>query len=89
MIRINYPSNPDLRYRYPDPTPEILNNMMHAIATVPRLYVQTLHLMNKMNLPPPFGPIQNESIPTLLVSYALLKPIIFLFKTSKNYSKAY
>lgn len=37
--------------------------MMHAIATVPRLYVQTLHLMNKMNLPPPFGPVQNDSIP--------------------------
>lgn len=36
---------------------------MHAIATVPRLYVQTLHLMNKMNLPPPFGPVQSDSIP--------------------------
>ncbi|KAG2221141.1 hypothetical protein INT45_004450, partial [Circinella minor] len=65
-LGINYPANPDLQYQYPDPTPEILNNMMHAIATVPRLYVQTLHLMNKMNLPPPFGPIQNESIPSLL-----------------------
>ena len=27
---------------------------MHAIGSVPRLYVQVLHLMNKMNLPPPF-----------------------------------
>ncbi|KAI9266644.1 hypothetical protein BDA99DRAFT_558698 [Phascolomyces articulosus] len=67
-LGIHYPPNPDLRYRYPDPTPEILNNMMHAIASVPRLYVQTLHLMNKMNLPPPFGPVQNESIPTTVLS---------------------
>ncbi|CDS13374.1 hypothetical protein LRAMOSA05552 [Lichtheimia ramosa] len=65
-LGIEYPANPHLRYRYPDPTPEILNNMMHAIATVPRLYVQTLHLMNKMNLPPPFGPVQNDSIPDSL-----------------------
>ncbi|KAI7885515.1 hypothetical protein K492DRAFT_171533 [Lichtheimia hyalospora FSU 10163] len=65
-LGIEYPANPHLRYRYPDPTPEILNNIMHAIATVPRLYVQTLHLMNKMNLPPPFGPVQNDSIPDSL-----------------------
>ncbi|CDH50491.1 hypothetical protein RO3G_15020 [Lichtheimia corymbifera JMRC:FSU:9682] len=65
-LGIEYPANPHLRYRYPDPTPEILNNIMHAIATVPRLYVQTLHLMNKMNLPPPFGPVQTDSIPDSL-----------------------
>ncbi|KAI9493878.1 hypothetical protein BDB00DRAFT_821103 [Zychaea mexicana] len=65
-LGINYPPNPDLHYRYPDPTPEILTNMMHAIASVPRLYVQTLHLMNKMNLPPPFGPAENDSIPAIL-----------------------
>ncbi|KAJ8662975.1 hypothetical protein O0I10_001151 [Lichtheimia ornata] len=65
-LGIEYPANPHLRYRYPDPSPEILNNIMHAIATVPRLYVQTLHLMNKMNLPPPFGPVQSDSIPDSL-----------------------
>ncbi|KAI8139208.1 hypothetical protein BJV82DRAFT_255100 [Fennellomyces sp. T-0311] len=65
-LGIHYPPNPDLQYRYPDPTPEILTNMMHAIASVPRLYVQTLHLMNKMNLAPPFGPVQNDSIPAML-----------------------
>jgi len=28
---------------------------MNAIVAVPKLYVQVIHLMNKMNLPPPFG----------------------------------
>ncbi len=40
---------------------------MNAIAAVPKLYTQVLHLMNKMNLPPPFGPILPESIPTLVI----------------------
>ncbi|KAI8365211.1 uncharacterized protein BYT42DRAFT_589177 [Radiomyces spectabilis] len=65
-LGLHYPSNPHLRYQYPDPTPEILSNIMHAIASVPRLYTQVLHLMNKMNLPPPFGPIDRESIPASL-----------------------
>lgn len=62
-LGISYPSDPQLRYRYPDPSPEILANITHAIASVPRLYVQVLHLMNKMNLPPPFVPVQSASIP--------------------------
>eukprot|EP00743_Colponemidia_sp_Colp-15_P008520 GILK01009268.1.p1 GENE.GILK01009268.1~~GILK01009268.1.p1 ORF type:complete len:187 (+),score=19.37 GILK01009268.1:40-561(+) len=45
-----------LTYKYPPPNPIILNNISHALANVPRFYVQVLHLMNKMNLPPPFGP---------------------------------
>ncbi|CAI2186797.1 3467_t:CDS:2 [Funneliformis geosporum] len=45
---------------------KILYNIMNAIAAVPKLYTQVLHLMNKMNLPPPFGPILPESIPALL-----------------------
>ncbi|KAG1172827.1 hypothetical protein G6F70_005404 [Rhizopus microsporus] len=62
---IDYPSNPHLRYLYPDPTPEILTNITHAIGSVPRLYTQVLHLMNKMNLPPPFGPLVKHAVPTL------------------------
>ncbi|KAI8337916.1 hypothetical protein BC941DRAFT_424051 [Chlamydoabsidia padenii] len=65
-LGFNYPSNPHLLYQYPTPTPDIMNNMMNAIATVPRLYTQVLHLMNKMNLPPPFGPTSQASIPSLL-----------------------
>ncbi|KAG0172339.1 RNA-binding region-containing protein 3 [Apophysomyces sp. BC1015] len=65
-LGIQFPSNPHLCYRYPDPTPETLSNIMHAIATVPRLYVQVLHLMNKMNLAPPFGAVDRSAIPSLL-----------------------
>jgi U11/U12 small nuclear ribonucleoprotein SNRNP65 len=39
---------------------------MNAIIGVPKLYTQVLHLMNKMNLPCPFGPV--TSTPPL-VSY--------------------
>ncbi|KAF7731907.1 RNA-binding region-containing protein 3 [Apophysomyces ossiformis] len=39
---------------------------MHAIATVPRLYVQVLHLMNKMSLAPPFGAVDRTAIPSML-----------------------
>ncbi|KAI9022179.1 hypothetical protein CLU79DRAFT_751526 [Phycomyces nitens] len=65
-LGLQYPPNPHLCYRYPDPNPEILSNIMHAIGSVPRLYVQVLHLMNKMNLPPPFRPVDRDSIPNLL-----------------------
>ncbi|CAG8489451.1 719_t:CDS:2, partial [Paraglomus brasilianum] len=44
---------------------EILQNITSAIAAVPRLYTQVLHLMNKMNLPPPFGPVYENSVPEL------------------------
>jgi U11/U12 small nuclear ribonucleoprotein SNRNP65 len=38
-------------------------NIYNAIASVPELYVQVLHLMNRMNLPTPFGsllPVSKE-----------------------------
>ncbi|CAG8497500.1 6799_t:CDS:2 [Diversispora eburnea] len=65
-LPMNYPSNPTLHYRYPPPTVETLQNIMNAITAVPKLYTQVLHLMNKMNLPPPFGPVVPESIPSLV-----------------------
>ncbi|KAK2091570.1 RNA-binding region-containing protein 3 [Saguinus oedipus] len=42
---------------YPPPSSTILANIVNALASVPKSYVQVLHLMNKMNLPTPFGPI--------------------------------
>jgi U11/U12 small nuclear ribonucleoprotein SNRNP65 len=54
---VAYPYNPRLAYAYPSPTVNILTNIANALASVPRFYVQVLHLMNKMNLPPPFGAI--------------------------------
>ncbi|KAI9276150.1 hypothetical protein BY458DRAFT_532918 [Sporodiniella umbellata] len=62
-LGVNYPANPHLRYQYPDPAPDIIKNITHALMSVPRLYIQTLHLMNKMNLTPPFGPIKKEYQP--------------------------
>ena len=50
-----YSFDPQLQYVYPPPTVTILTNIANAIASVPKLYVQVLHLMNKMNLPAPFG----------------------------------
>jgi len=54
-LGLNYPMNPFLEYCYPRPNPHIINNIMNAIVSVPKLYTQVLHLMNKMSLPPPFG----------------------------------
>lgn len=43
-----------LSYKYPDITPEIVVNMVHALFSHKPFYVQTLHLMNKMCLDDPF-----------------------------------
>ncbi|KAI8980921.1 hypothetical protein BDB01DRAFT_836582 [Pilobolus umbonatus] len=60
---VQYPSNPQLCYVYPDPSPDIITNISYAIGSVPRLYTQVLHLMNKMNMPPPFLPVDKDAIP--------------------------
>ena len=53
-----------LSYRYPEPNVMILTNIANALATIPKFYTQVLHLMNKMNLPPPFtGPTLTPPIP--------------------------
>ncbi|XP_059165684.1 RNA-binding region-containing protein 3-like [Physella acuta] len=54
---LKHPRRPDLRYLYPPPTPSILRNIMNTLAAVPKFYVQVLHLMNKMDLPAPFGAV--------------------------------
>ncbi|KAI8055950.1 hypothetical protein BDF22DRAFT_774202 [Syncephalis plumigaleata] len=53
-LGVHYPAPPHLHYLYPPPNPRTLRNIMTAITAVPKLYTQVLHLMNKMNLPPPF-----------------------------------
>ncbi|KAK2106930.1 RNA-binding region-containing protein 3 [Saguinus oedipus] len=54
---LTFPLNSCLKYMYPPPSSTILANIVNALASVPKFYVQVLHLMNKMNLPTPFGPI--------------------------------
>ncbi|KAJ7370378.1 RNA-binding region-containing protein 3 [Desmophyllum pertusum] len=53
--KIKYNSSPGLHYVYPPVNVAILTNIAHTLVCVPRFYVQVLHLMNKMNLPAPFG----------------------------------
>ncbi|XP_072234530.1 RNA-binding region-containing protein 3 [Leuresthes tenuis] len=56
-LGLKFQSNPTLKYLYPPPSSGILANITHALISVPKFYVQVLHLMNKMNLPCPFGPV--------------------------------
>ncbi|XP_039983469.1 RNA-binding region-containing protein 3 isoform X2 [Xiphias gladius] len=56
-LGLNFQSNPTLKYLYPPPSNGTLTNITHALMSVPKFYVQVLHLMNKMNLPCPFGPV--------------------------------
>ena len=53
-IGVSYPSNPLLKYLYPEPNADVLLNICGALLSVPKFYTQVLHLMNKMNLFSPF-----------------------------------
>nr|CAH7725561.1 unnamed protein product [Callosobruchus chinensis] len=54
-LGFHQPPPSHLKYLYPKPNRATINNIAHALATIPRFYTQVLHLMNKMNLPPPFA----------------------------------
>ncbi|XP_055038732.2 RNA-binding region-containing protein 3 [Misgurnus anguillicaudatus] len=56
-LGLKFQRNPTLKYFYPPPSSGILTNIAHTLLSVPKFYVQVLHLMNKMNLPSPFGPV--------------------------------
>uniref|UniRef100_A0A8C2XAT6 RNA-binding region-containing protein 3 n=1 Tax=Cyclopterus lumpus TaxID=8103 RepID=A0A8C2XAT6_CYCLU len=56
-LGLTFQSNPTLKYLYPPPSNGILTNITHVLMSVPKFYVQVLHLMNKMNLPCPFGQV--------------------------------
>uniref|UniRef100_A0A8D2IYB3 RNA-binding region-containing protein 3 n=1 Tax=Varanus komodoensis TaxID=61221 RepID=A0A8D2IYB3_VARKO len=71
---LTFPINSCLKYLYPPPSSTILANIANALASVPKFYVQVLHLMNKMNLPPPFGPITAR--PPMYEEYIPLPPPI-------------
>lgn len=43
-----------LRYKYPEPSPQALINIIHTFTKHKPFYTQTLHLMNKMSLEMPF-----------------------------------
>lgn len=53
-FNIKQPISPLLKYKYPTVSTSIIRNISKALFNCPKFYVQVLHLMNKMNLPPPF-----------------------------------
>lgn len=53
-LGVNYPSSPFLKYKYPPATKMIVKNIANALLRYPDFYTQVLHLMNRMNLMPPF-----------------------------------
>ncbi|KAH9374662.1 hypothetical protein HPB48_012879 [Haemaphysalis longicornis] len=56
-LGLDYVLNPMLTYAYPPPSPSVVANIATMLLSVPKFYNQVLHLMNKMNLPAPFGPL--------------------------------
>ncbi|KAG0730049.1 RNA-binding protein 40 [Chionoecetes opilio] len=61
VLGINHPVTPSLRYLYPPPSPHIIANIAQTLIDRPKFYTQVLHLMNKMNLPTPFHPVEDLS----------------------------
>lgn len=54
-VDFSQPPPPNLSYKYPNANPSILFNIMYTLSQNIAFYTQTLHLMNKMCLDPPFG----------------------------------
>lgn len=55
-LNLNQPPPPYLRYEYPKVNRDIVDAISIALESIPKFYVQVLHLMNRMNLEPPFVP---------------------------------
>lgn len=55
-LDVNQPPPPYLRYEYPKVNRDIIDAISIALECVPKFYIQVLHLMNRMNLEPPFMP---------------------------------
>ncbi|XP_041986878.1 RNA-binding region-containing protein 3 [Aricia agestis] len=54
-VNFYQPPPPHLKYEYPEVSPHIAVNIISALYTHKPLYVQTLHLMNRMSLDLPFN----------------------------------
>ena len=66
VVNFNKLPDPSLKYKYPKASRDIIESISMALESVPKFYVQVLHLMNKMNLPPPFNPKKiDESAPKI------------------------
>jgi U11/U12 small nuclear ribonucleoprotein SNRNP65 len=65
IFNINYALSPKLKYEYPPINNIIIENIVAALIACPKFYTQTLHLMNKMNLPCPLVPFVRVKRPSL------------------------
>ncbi|XP_014484027.1 PREDICTED: RNA-binding protein 40 [Dinoponera quadriceps] len=66
------PPPPNIRYKYAAPTKNTLLRIAVQLSKEPAFYTQVLHLMNKMNLPPPFEELEEE-FPVLREVYNMEK----------------
>ncbi|KAH0946506.1 hypothetical protein HN011_003241 [Eciton burchellii] len=66
------PPPPNIKYKYTVPTKSTLTRIAIQLLTKPAFYTQVLHLMNKMNLPPPFEEL-DEEFPMLKEVYDMEK----------------
>lgn len=79
-VGFHQPPPSHLKYLYPKANRATINNIAHALATIPRFYTQVLHLMNKMNLPPPFA-VEQPPVRTITPSQhpvVQMKPVATL-----------
>lgn len=65
-LNLNQPPPHHLHYSYPAPNFHILSNIAQALASNQKFYYQVLHLMNRMNLPAPFEPVEGCSFNKLI-----------------------
>ncbi|KAF7394986.1 hypothetical protein HZH66_008160 [Vespula vulgaris] len=54
------PPSPNIKYKYAPPTKNTLLRIVIQLLKEPAFYTQVLHLMNRMNLPPPFEELEVE-----------------------------
>ncbi|KAK9302784.1 hypothetical protein QLX08_005335 [Tetragonisca angustula] len=66
------PPPPNIQYEYSPPTRGILIRIAIQLLKEPAFYTQVLHLMNRMNLPPPFEELEAE-FPALKEVYDIEK----------------
>ena len=66
------PPPPHIRYKYAPPTRSTLIRIAVQLLKEPAFYTQVLHLMNRMNLPPPFEELETE-FPMLKEAYNMEK----------------
>ncbi|XP_012271605.1 RNA-binding protein 40 [Orussus abietinus] len=79
------PPSPNVCYKYPSPTKNTLLRIAIQLLKEPAFYTQVLHLMNRMNLPPPFEELEGE-FPMLAEAYDMerYKNIFGIRRTGKD-----